>query len=565
MSPRVQKIMKRKKEPIIYPDEIFMDAQNIPGFETGRFEGRIEKSISKRSFWGMAFFSGLVMLLFFIKIFSLQVARGEEFALRGENNRLRAIPILPNRGIIYGKGGEKLAWNGQDARFYSEMPGLSHILGYMGLPSKRDFRSGGKIAPNAPLGKDAIEKKYESVLAGVPGMKLIETDSRNKVVSESAQRLPIKGKDINLAVDPELQSRFFEIIESVAKERGFRGGAGIIIDINNGEVLSLASYPEFDSQILSNGKPKEKINDFIFNENNPFLNRAVSGLYAPGSIIKPFMALAALNEGVISPEKQIYSSGSISLPNPYSPGERSIFNDWKAHGFVDMRRALAVSSNVYFYEIGGGFEDQKGLGIQKIADYAKKFGLGSKTGIDLNGEQKGLVPSPEWKKNNFKGSIWRIGDTYNASIGQGFFQVTPIQMAVYAAAVANGGKILRPRLVRAPVQNKRVIVRELDIPKSYFRVVREGMRMAVLEGTASALNMPNIKIAAKTGTAEVGAAKKLVNSWIIGFFPYEKPRYAFSVVLEKGPYKNMVGALYAVRQILEWMGVNTPEYLNPKR
>ncbi len=559
--------MKRKKEPIIYPDEVFMDAENIPGFEIGRFEGRMEKSLSRKSFIFVTLFFAAVSALFLAKIFSLQVLQGEVFAARGENNRLRAIPIIPNRGIIYGRNGEKLAWNGANSRIYSEMPGLSHILGYVGLPSKEDMRSGGGVSPDAVIGKAGIEKKYEKILAGSPGMKLIETDSRNNPVSESVQREPEKGKDIVLSVDSKLQSRFFEIIKSVSEERHFRGGSGIILDVNSGEVMAMANYPEYDSRILSEGGPREKINEFIFGENKPFLNRAVAGLYAPGSIVKPFVALAALNEGVISPEKKIYSSGSISIPNPYFPDKRSVFYDWKAHGLVDMKKALAVSCNDYFYEIGGGFEGQKGLGIRKIEKYAKMFGLGGLTGIDLDGEKKGVVPNPEWKRRNFKDSMWRIGDTYNASIGQGFFQVTPIQMAVYAAAVANGGKIVRPRLNRQPLpaDPPTTVVGEIDIPEKYFRAVREGMRMAVLSGTAAALNVPNVEIAAKTGTAEVGAAKKLVNSWIIGFFPYEKPRFAFAAVLERGPYKNMVGALYAVRQIIEWMGAAEPDYFEADR
>ena len=164
------------------------------------------------------------------------------------------------------------------------------------------------------------------------------------------------------------------------------------------------------------------INGYINNKNKPFINRAISGLYAPGSVVKPFVALAALSEGIISPEKKIFSAGQISIPNPFFPDKKTIFKDWKAHGWVDMRQALAVSSDVYFYEIGGGFEDVKGLGINKIYEYAKKFGLGEKTGIDLLGEAEGTVPSPAVKeKNNPADPLWRVGDTYISAIGQGYF------------------------------------------------------------------------------------------------------------------------------------------------
>jgi penicillin-binding protein 2 len=227
-----------------------------------------------------------------------------------------------------------------------------------------------------------------------------------------------------------------------------------------------------------------------------------------------------------------------------------------------MRKALAVSSDVYFYEIGGGFENISGLGIKKIEEYAKKFGFDSKTGIDLMNEAEGTVPNPEIKtKSNPDDPVWRIGDTYNASIGQGYFHVTPVEMAVYAAALANGGKMIQPHLIRDNSENNSQAIRDLGIPQNYFRVVHEGMRMAVTEGTAAALNVPSVAIAAKTGTAEIGAAKKYVNSWVIGFWPYQNPKYAFTVVMEKGPYTNLVGAPFVMRQLIDWMSVNTPEYL----
>jgi penicillin-binding protein 2 len=222
-----------------------------------------------------------------------------------------------------------------------------------------------------------------------------------------------------------------------------------------------------------------------------------------------------------------------------------------------MRRALAVSSNVYFYEIGGGFEKREGLGIERIAKYAKKFGLGSKTGIDVDEEEKGLIPMPEIKLKNPIDKIWRIGDTYNASIGQGAWQVTPVQMARVAGAVATGGKLLSPCLAKS-CENYGVST-SIDILQKHFKVVKEGMRMAVTGGTAKALNIPEVKIAAKTGTAEIGS--KYVNSWIIGFAPYDEPKVAFAIVMEKGPRENLVGALYVARALFDWMAINKPEYL----
>ena len=191
------------------------------------------------------------------------------------------------------------------------------------------------------------------------------------------------------------------------------------------------------------------------------------------------------------------------------------------------------------------------------------FGLNKETGIDINGELYGVIPSPELKsKNNPDDPIWRIGDTYNTSIGQGYFLITPIQMAVYAATIANNGQIIKTRIVNDPVQEKideqNVHSQKVEIPESYFKIVKEGMRMAVTEGTAQGLNMQDIKIAAKTGTAEAGS--KYIHSWVIGFFPYENPKYVFTVVLEKGPAGNLIGSPFVMRQLFDWMTVNTPEY-----
>jgi len=364
-----------------------------------------------------------------------------------------------------------------------------------------------------------------------------------------------------LTIDSKVQSYLYTAMESVARERNFEGGAAVVMDVSNGNILAMTNVPEYSSKVLSEGSPASLINGYINDKNKPFLNRAISGLYAPGSVVKPFMALAALNEGIISPEKKIFSAGQISIPNPFFPDKKTVFKDWKAHGWVNMRQALAVSSDVYFYEIGGGFEDIKGLGINKIYEYAKKLGFGEKTGIDLGGEAEGTVPSPQVKKkNNPDDPTWRVGDTYISAIGQGYFLTTPIEIAAYAASIANNGKIVVPRLVKNENFYPEVPQKNTGIPEEYFKIVKEGMRMAVTEGTAQSLSYPDIKIAAKTGTAEVGGKKNFSHSWIIGFYPYENPKYAFAAVLEKGPAGNTIGAPYAMKQFFDWLKLYHPEY-----
>lgn len=544
----------------IAPDEIFLDSSNLPNFDVHQFEGRFEKPITKKTILMLAGFFVVIGIVFVGRVGFLQISKGEFFKKRSENNRLQHTPLFSERGVIYDRNGVELAWNSPrddvfPKRSYTDKKGLSRILGYVGYP-KRDNK--GIYYQTEFIGKDGIEKFYNDELAGSNGLKIVETDALMNIRSESIIRPPKDGKDITLSIDSRIQSKLYELMENLAKDKGFSGGSGVLMSVDTGDILAIASFPEYDSGILTEGSNGYAIKRFQNDERKPFLNRPVSGLYTPGSIVKPFVAIGALNEGVITPDKKILSTGSISIPNPYYPELKSVFNDWKAHGWVDVKDALAVSSNVYFYEVGGGFEDQKGLGISKIEEYVKKFGIGELTGIDLPGEVEGVIPNPKWKAEQFNGEEWRVGDTYHTAIGQYGFQVTPIQMVRAIAAIATNGKIVSPRLSL----DKKVKAKKIEgIKNGNFEVVKEGMRQAVTAGTAKGLNIPQVVVAAKTGTAEVGISKKRVNAWIVGFFPYDNPKYAFAVVMEKGPRKNTVGGLFVMRQLLEWMAVNTPEYI----
>jgi penicillin-binding protein 2 len=345
----------------------------------------------------------------------------------------------------------------------------------------------------------------------------------------------------------------------MAKNVNFQGGAGVLMDIKTGELLAITSYPEYDGNILSKGKDRTTISGYFSDKRKVFLNRSVSGLYSPGSIVKPFLGYGALVENVISPLKVIFANGSISIPNPYFPEKKTIFKDHGTFGYVDMRKAIAISSDVYFYEIGGGFESQKGLGIVNIDKYSKLFGIGQKTGINLGGEKDGNIPTPEWKTKTFKGDPWRVGDTYNTSIGQYGFQVTPIQMARASAGIANAGVIYTPHITLAD-NNFSTPQNSILIDQSKMSVIHEGMRMAVTEGTCMALNLPAVKVAAKSGTAQVGLGNTNTNSWIVGFFPYENPRYSFALVMERGPKAASGNATRVMSEVIDYMSVYTPEY-----
>ncbi len=560
----------RKKYRIheIDPDEILLDARNLPSFDEDQFEGRIERPIGKRALYLLASFFAVIAIVYAGRLLYLQIAQGAEYRERSENNSLRHTPIFSERGIIYDRRETPLAWNetGEEGeafprRAYSTLSGLSHTVGYVNYPKKDEK---GTFYQTEFIGKDGVERQYQDILSGSTGIKISEVDARGEITSESSARAPVNGTNVTLTIDAELQSALYTYIKNLADEVGFTGGGGVIMDVETGEILALTSFPEYDQSVVSEGKERSLIARAFGDPREPFLNRAVSGLYTPGSTVKPFFAVAALAEQIISPEKQILSTGSISIPNPYNPELKSVFNDWKAHGYVDLRHAIAVSSNVYFFEVGGGYKDQKGLGIAKLEEYARLFGLGEATGIDLPGEIPGVIPNPAWKEENFPGDPWRIGDTYNTAIGQYGFQITPVQLVRSVSAIANDGKVITPHVFLKSGDTSAkdgIPVRILSVALGDLQIVREGMRLGVTEGITQAVNFPFVQVAAKSGTAEVGAAKRYANSWISGFFPYENPKYAFAVVMEKGPRNNLKGAVFVMRSLFEWMNVYRPEYL----
>jgi penicillin-binding protein 2 len=329
------------------------------------------------------------------------------------------------------------------------------------------------------------------------------------------------------------------------------------MNIHTGEILALTSYPSYSSQKLADGD-SEYIKQINQDNRKPFLNRITQGLYTPGSIVKPFVAIGALNEGVIDQYTNIVSTGKLEVPNPYDPSKPTFFSDWKAHGSVDVRRALAVSSNIYFYVVGGGYKDIQGLGITKLESYFRKFGFGASVNGDISSVLTGTIPNPTWKAENFDGDIWRLGDTYFTSIGQYGFQATPLQVVRAVAAVANKGTVYNPIIIKdAPPQ----VAQKIEgIKPEVWKIVHEGMRQGVVEGTAKGLYMDAVHVAAKTGTAELGVSKDNVNSWTTGFFPYENPRYAFVIVMEKGDRHNVIGGVAVSRKLFDWMAIYTPEY-----
>lgn len=547
----------------IEPDEIFLDSSNLPKLDASQFEGRVEWPVSPAAILAVGVIFAAVMLAFGAQAFSLQVLNGRTYADISRNNRLERDVIFAARGILTDRNGTELAWNELDtdpgatssvpyaARHYTELPGFAHLLGFVRYP-KAD--ASGSWWREEYVGVSGVEGVYDDRIAGENGSSMAETNARGQLVREDIVDPPKDGETLRLSIDADIQTELARRLEAHAASQRFQGGAAAIMDVHTGELIALVSFPEYDNDAFANGDGAA-VAAANADARTPLLNRAVAGLYAPGSIVKPMFAAAALAEGIISPDKAILSTGSISIPNPYFPDKPSIFRDWKAHGWTDMRRALAVSADVYFYAIGGGYQDQKGLGIQRIDEWAKRFGFASVTGIALGGEPTGTIPTPEWKKEVFEDD-WRLGDTYNTAIGQYGFQVTPLQVVRFIAGIASG-KLVVPQLL-AGEQGE---TRDLGLSEAHLKVVHEGMRDAVTDGgTAAALNMSGIEIAGKTGTAQVGMRNEYMNSWAVGFWPYQDPKYAFAVVLEKAPANTLSGASPAMAPFFQWLRDNKPEY-----
>ena len=549
---------KRRYQPV-EPDEILIDAANLPQFDTARLEGRIERPIASKTYRNFLALVGLIGLVASGQLLNLQVFRFDAFSARAEENRLAHTTIISERGLLLDRNGFVLTQNapsleaGLATRAYTLGESAAHVVGYVSYP-KRD--QNGFWYQDQAEGIAGLEQIFDKKLAGTNGITIAETDAAGHEVSGSIVREPDSGADIRTSLDAGVQKALFEAIRRNAEKYGWRGGAGVIMDIKTGEIIALSSYPSFDPEIVSSGESHDAIALLLSDPRSPFLDRAIAGLYATGSVVKPFIAVAALQEKIITPEKKILSTGSISVPNPYYPDKPSIFKDWKAHGWVDMREALSVSSDVYFYEIGGGFENQKGLGISTIERYLRLFGFAAPSGIPLLGEETGVIPNPEWKATNFDGEQWYLGDTYHTSIGQYGFQATLMQLVRAVAAVANDGILVTPVMEAG----ERGAQTPLPLEAPNLQIIREGMRLGVTTGTVLPLSMSEVAVGAKTGTAQVGVRNEYINSLVEGFFPFDNPRYAFALVLERaktGTPQN--SAAVAMRETLEWIAANRPE------
>lgn len=428
------------------------------------------------------------------------------------------------------------------ARNYVLGPVLSQVLGYTGRINKDEYANSSGYSINDYIGKSGLEKYYEPYLRGVPGQaKPVKAEDANEISIE-----PVPGNNLVLNIDAGLQKQLYDSLEKSILKMGGKRGAAVAMDPRTGAVLALVSYPSYDDNLFSGGISKDDYNMLQSDPDTPLLNRAIQAHYPTGSTIKPFEASAALQEKLISPNKQINDQGYILVPNQYDPSIVYRYGGVQPHGWVDMKKALAVSSNIYFYTVGGGYGDQQGLGPTKIKQYLSLFGWADKTGIDLPGEYSGFIPDPAWKKQTQKSS-WTDGDTYNLSIGQSYLQTTPLQVATAYCAIANGGTLYKPQIVDKIIspsassgqagaivkQFTPEVIRSGFIDAENLEIIREGMRDGVTQsyGISKSLNDLPVSVAAKTGTAEIGL-KNLYNVWSSVFAPYDNPEIVLVVTAE---------------------------------
>ncbi|MBO4521204.1 MAG: penicillin-binding protein 2 [Alphaproteobacteria bacterium] len=425
------------------------------------------------------------------------------------------------------------------SRYYPFKEASAHLLGYVGAVSEEEIASGNPLLklPGFRVGKSGIEQAYNTALCGKEGAQRVEVNAVGRVIREIERDEGIPGTTLPLTIDMRIQNIAYKKMKD-------ESGSAVLLDIYTGEILALVSTPGFDPNKFNRGLTSEEWKEISTNEKNALLNKALGGLYSPGSTFKMIVALAALEAGVIRPDTKIFCGGHIMMGSHR-------FHCWKpsGHGNVDLKEALMHSCDIYFYEVA------RRTGIDKIAAMAKRFGLGLSTGVNLPGEKVGLMPTRRWKEV-ILGEQWLQGDTYNAGIGQGYILTTPIQLAVMTAILANDGYKIKPTILVPENRDSSVCQGEyLNLSKTHLQLMREGMFAVVnnSEGTGKAarVNVGGKLIAGKTGTTQVkrismkereqGMRSQDDIPWeernhalFVSFGPTENPRYALAVVIEHG-------------------------------
>lgn len=469
--------------------------------------------------------------------------------LKDNIDRDTALLWRSKLGFILG-----LAVDDEPVRSYNYEAGLGHLLGYVGKVTEKELKENPNLSLIAPVGKTGLEASYDSYLQGREGKQQLEVDSKGQIQRVVSLEPALPGKSLELYLNLELQKIMAQALENGLKKAGRRKGVAIAMDPNNGGILGMVSLPSYNNNAFVDFTKQDERQSIFKDLDQPLFNRAIAGSYPPGSTSKPLWAVAALTEGLVSESTDLITPPEIRIG-------QSVFPDWKAHGNANVKKAIAESNNIFFYAIAGGYEKIKGLGPDRMKTWANKFGWGRPTKIDLPGERLGLVPDPEWKKRVIK-DPWYIGDTYHQGIGQGFLTVTPIQLINSITAIANNGTLFEPKLVKEirgleneliAVTGEQVIQKNIADP-NILRIVKEGMRQTVLDGTARPLNEIPMPIAAKTGTAQFEDRDK-THAWFVGFAPYDQPTISLLVMVEGGG-ESFTVAVPIAKEILTWYNDN---------
>lgn len=438
-------------------------------------------------------------------------------------------------------------------RYYPFGAGMAHILGYVSSVSDEDVKDDPLLeVPGFKIGKSGIEKYLEKALRGESGNLKLEVNAYGRIMKEIERVDGIPGKDVQLTIDSRLQQKAFELF-------GEESGAAVLLDVHTGEILAFVSAPSFDPNMMTQGLSTEDWNALLHNERNPLTDKAISGQYSPGSTFKMIVALAALEAGVIKPETRTYCAGKMFLGN-------HAFHCWKkeGHGHLNVVEALQHSCDIFFYETA-----QK-LGIEKIADMARRFGLGSKINIGLENEKAGLIPDKEWKLRRF-GEPWQQGESLISGIGQGYILTTPLQLATMTARLVNGGYEIKPTFLKVSDGEKSKI-KKIDVSPANLELIKEGMYAVVNKpgGTAwrSQFDYHGQRMGGKTGTTQVrritmkerreGIKKESELPWrlrnhalFVGYAPHDNPKYAVAVLVEHGGGGSSVAAPLAGKILRE--------------
>jgi penicillin-binding protein 2 len=456
------------------------------------------------------------------------------------------------------------------ARRYLTGDQLSHVLGYVGPISAEQYAelSDQGYGYNDFVGQTGVESTYEAKLRGKSGAKLVEVDAAGRELRTISERPPIDGANVVLSLDLDLQQQVTNILKQYSQNS--ENAAAAVMDVHTGEILSLVSLPSYDANVFSGKLSQAQLDDLINAPGKPLVDHAIGEQYPPGSTFKTIVGSAALQEGIAGPTTTITSRGYITIENEFDPNVVYVYPDWAPLGTLDFYGGVAMSSDVYFYYLAGGFADDgfRGLGQEKIAEYARDFGLGSPTGIDIPGEASGLVPDSKWKQDNI-GEPWVLGDTYNYGIGQGYVSATPMQMLDAVTAIANGGQLVTPHVVKEyrdsmgniydPLATQ--VRSRLPVEPGYLQIMRDAMRQSVTAGVARNAASSAVAVTGKTGTAEFGDQHADgtydTHGWFVGFAPSDDPQIAVMVFVQHGSGGN--DASPAAAQIFNYyFGHETP-------